>query len=101
MYATQSSRFGVPRHATVTPLKRRRRRPSTFASGFRLPSIVALPLMSLRWPLVTLRRSGETEGRLSGEGRSWVAHLTGGGVSVVRLSLFRSNAAHGAGAGPL
>src|SRR2546428_6485343 len=42
MYATQSSRFGVPRHATVTPLRRRRRRPSTFASGFRLPSIVRL-----------------------------------------------------------
>src|SRR5262245_11362875 len=40
MSATQSSRLGVPRQATVTPLRRIRRRPSTFASGFR-PSIVA------------------------------------------------------------
>src|SRR2546422_1044558 len=94
MYATQSSRFGVPRHATVTPLKRRRRRPSTFASGFRLPSIVALPLMSLRWPLVTLRRSGETEGRLSDEGRSWLANLTSVVISVSRLRLSARNAAH-------
>src|SRR5207247_852996 len=43
MYATQSSRFGVPRQATVTPLSRIFRRPSTFASGFRLPSIVLAP----------------------------------------------------------
>src|SRR5215475_7293226 len=60
MYATQSSRFGVPRQATVTPLRRIRRRPSTFASGFR-PSIVASSPQKVRgrygrefiggWPL--------------------------------------------------
>jgi hypothetical protein len=39
MYATQSSRLGVPRHATVRPLSRIRFLPSIFASGFRLASI--------------------------------------------------------------
>src|SRR5215468_5871701 len=42
MYATQSSRLGVPRHTTVSPLRRMRFLPSTFASGFRLASILAI-----------------------------------------------------------
>src|SRR5438445_4466445 len=51
MYATQSSRLGVPRQATVTPLMRRRRRPSTFASGFLLlPSIVLCTSRKRRSP---------------------------------------------------
>src|SRR5215470_1887543 len=43
MYATQSSRLGVPRHTTVSPLSLMRFRPSTFASGFRLASILFIP----------------------------------------------------------
>jgi hypothetical protein len=39
IYATQSSRLGVPRQAMVSPLSGKRRRPSTFASGFRLASM--------------------------------------------------------------
>src|SRR5216683_7708183 len=42
MYATQSSRFGVPRHAIVSPLSRNRFRPSTFARGFRLACMIAV-----------------------------------------------------------
>src|SRR5260370_37977311 len=42
MYATQSSRFGVPRHAIVRPLSRNRFRPSTFARGFRLTCMIAV-----------------------------------------------------------
>src|SRR2546426_3688748 len=37
--ATQSSRLGVPRRAMVSPLNGIRRRPSTFASGFRRASM--------------------------------------------------------------
>src|SRR5512136_2360426 len=44
MYATQSSRLGVPRHATVRPLSRIRFLPSIFASGFRLASMRSSPL---------------------------------------------------------
>src|SRR5713226_10116473 len=42
MYATQSSRFGVPCHAIVSPLSRNRFRPSTFARGFRLACMIAV-----------------------------------------------------------
>src|SRR5207249_5248580 len=42
--ATQSSNSRVPRQAIVKPLRRIRRRPSTFANGFRLPSIRLGPL---------------------------------------------------------
>src|SRR5713226_8406299 len=42
MYATQSSRFGVPRHAIVSPLSRNRFRPSPFARGFRLACMIAV-----------------------------------------------------------
>src|SRR2546422_6933980 len=84
MYATQSSRFGVPRHATVTPLNRRRRRPSTFASGFRLPSIVALT-SGYAAPV------GVTEEPLD-ERRSSLANLTSVAISVSRLRLSAKNA---------
>src|SRR5713101_7072014 len=46
MYATQSSRLGVPRHATVSPLSRIRFLPSTFARGFRLASMLTVPSAS-------------------------------------------------------
>src|SRR2546426_12316048 len=75
MYATQSSRLGVPRHATVTPLRRRRRRPSTFASGFLLPSIV-LCLQTRPVDATAVQRSNKRE--------PLRANLTSGVISVSR-----------------
>src|SRR5207249_1427258 len=49
-------------------------------------------LLELRSPVVTLRRSGETEGRLLDEGRSWLANLTSVKISVSRLRLSARNA---------
>src|SRR6266849_4925641 len=48
MYATQSSRFGVPLHAIVSPLRRNRFRPSTFARGFRLACMIAVLYQEVR-----------------------------------------------------
>src|SRR3989441_9075537 len=76
MYATQSSRLGVPRHATVTPLRRRRRRPSTFASGFLLPSIVVCPLQERPVDATAVQRSNKREPSR--------ANLTSGVFSVSR-----------------
>src|SRR3989449_10770217 len=76
MYATQSSRLGVPRHATVTPLRRRRRRPSTFASGFLLPSIVVCPLQERPVDATAVQRSNKREPSR--------ANLTSGVISVSR-----------------
>src|SRR2546426_8840656 len=84
MYATQSSRLGVPRQATVTPLRRRRRRPSTFASGFLLPSIAFVP---------PEERTGRSD---RGAALRWTgdiaANLTSALISVSRSRLPAKNA---------
>jgi hypothetical protein len=65
MYATQSSRFGVPRHATVSPLSRIRFLPSTFASGFRLASIRDLLLLKMCTGAMSARSPYEPVSALS------------------------------------